>query len=293
MVQEYLVHRGRRRTRLARRDEGANRESVTEEQRSQTGCIGGRMPRYLPHGMIQRLVGPRVEAGALRQRRPDVLEQRHVVADADRFGMRHRQRERLRQLAHGLQAARLAVLLREHVLQRRRQQMEPLGRRSHRPCGPVEPVEQAAADLVLLQHHLDRLLLVQRRLPPAAALGVGRQRPLQLVGQAEVVDDESPRLVPEHAVDPRDCLHQPMAAHRLVHVHRVQARRVEAREPHVAHEHHAERVGGVAEPCCQRLPPRLVADMRLPRRPQTPHRAGHAFTLAWRSRLPSVRTPPA
>ena len=125
-------------------------------------------------------------------------------------------------------------------------------------------MEQTAADLVLLQHHLDRLLLVQRRFPPAAALGVRGERPLQLVGEAEVVDDESARLVAEHSVDPRDGLHQPVAAHRLVHVHRVQARGVEAREPHVAHEHHAERVGGVAEPFRQRLAPGLVADVRLP-----------------------------
>ena len=82
-------------------------------------AVRGHGPRDdLPHGVVQLLVGPRVGAGALRQRHPDVLEQRHVVADADRLGMRHCQRERLRQLPHRLQAARLAVLLRENVLQR-------------------------------------------------------------------------------------------------------------------------------------------------------------------------------
>ena len=71
-------------------------------------------------------------------------------------------------------------------------------------------------------------------------------------------------MSPEHAIDPRDRLHQPVAAHRLVDVHRVQARRVEAGEPHVAHQHHLKRVPGVAEPARERLPAGLVADMGLP-----------------------------
>ena len=83
------------------------------------------------------------------------------------------------------------VLLRQNVLQRRRQQLDPRDRRAGPPCGPVEAVEQAAADLVLLQHRLERPLLVERRLPLGAALGVGRQRPLQLVGQPQVVDNQS------------------------------------------------------------------------------------------------------
>ena len=55
-----------------------------------------------------------------------------------------------------------------------------------------------------------------------------------------------------------------MAAHRLVDVHRVQAWRIEACEPHVADQHHLKRVGRIAEPFRQRLPARLVADVRLP-----------------------------
>ncbi len=110
------------------------------------------------------------------------------------------------------------------------------------PGRPVEAVEQAAADLVLLEHHGDGLVLVDRGLAGAAALGVGRQRLLQLVGEAEVVDDQAAGLVLEHAVDARDRLHQPVAAHRLVDVHRVQARGVEAGQPHVAHDHELERV---------------------------------------------------
>ncbi len=85
-----------------------------------------------------------------------------------------------------------------------------------------------------------------RGLAGAAALGVGRQRLLQLVGEAEVVDDQPARLVLEDAVHAGDGLHQAVAAHRLVDVHRVQARRVEAGQPHVAHDHDLERVVRVA-----------------------------------------------
>ena len=55
-----------------------------------------------------------------------------------------------------------------------------------------------------------------------------------------------------------------MTAHRLVHVHGVQARCVEPGEPHVAHQHQPQRIIGVAEPLGERFPPRLVADMWLP-----------------------------
>ena len=90
-----------------------------------------------------------------------------------------------------------------------------------------------------------------RGLPLAAALGVGGQRLLQLVGQPQVIDHQPARLVAEHAVDAGDGLHQPVAPHRLVQVHRVQAGGVEPGEPHVADDHDLERVVGVLEPLGQ------------------------------------------
>jgi hypothetical protein len=183
----------------------------------------------------------RASPGALGEHRLHGLEERHVVADAQRLGVRHRQREGLRQLAHRAHAALLAALLRQDVLLRARQQAEPFLRRAGRPLRPVEAphdavrrrvrTEEAAADLVFLQHHGDRLVLIQRRAPGAAALGVGGQRSFQLLRQAEVVHHQPAGLVLEHAVHARDRLHQPMPAHRLVDVHRVQAGRVEAGEP--------------------------------------------------------------
>ena len=70
-------------------------------------------------------VSLRLGSRALGQRRPHRLEERHVVADADGFGMRHRQRKGLRERPHGAEAAFLAVLLCEDVLLRGRQQAEP------------------------------------------------------------------------------------------------------------------------------------------------------------------------
>jgi hypothetical protein len=42
-----VTHRGRRGARLARREEEEYREYLTDKQRSEAGCIAGRMPPYL------------------------------------------------------------------------------------------------------------------------------------------------------------------------------------------------------------------------------------------------------
>ncbi len=63
---------------------------------------------------------------ALGQHRAHGLEEAHVVADAQRLLVRHRQGERLRQVGDGAQQPRLAVLLGQDVLLRRGQQRQPL-----------------------------------------------------------------------------------------------------------------------------------------------------------------------
>ena len=110
-----------------------------------------------------------------------------------------------------------------------------------------KPVEQAATDLALLQHRGDRFILVESSRSGAAALGVGRKRALEPAGETEIVDDKAARLVAEHAVDSGNRLHEPVAAHGLVGIEGVQARRIEAGEPHVAHQHDAEGIAGVTE----------------------------------------------
>ena len=71
--------------------------------------------------------------------------------------------------------------------------------RSGRPEGPVEAVQQPAADIVLFQHDGDGFRLVDGGAAGAAALRVGGERLLQVLGQTQVVDDEAAGLVLEDA----------------------------------------------------------------------------------------------
>ena len=163
----------------------------------------------LAHGVVQLLVRPRFGGRAFASTDCTAWEERHIVADTHRVVMRHREREGAGEVAHDLYATVLAVLLREYVFLRRRQQAQPFPRRAGSSRGAVETVKQGAADLVLFQHHRHRLALIERGTSGAAALGVGRERPLELVGEPEIIDDEAARLVPEHPIDARDRLPQP------------------------------------------------------------------------------------
>ena len=141
-----------------------------------------------------------------------------------------------------LHETRLAVLLLEDVLLSGGDQAQALGGRARRPLVPVEAVQDVAGDLVLFLHDRHRLRGVDAGAALPAALGVRGQGVLELVGQAQVIHHQPAGLVAEDAVDAGDGLHQPVALHRLVGVHGVQARRVEAGQPHVAHDDDAERV---------------------------------------------------
>lgn len=98
----------------------------------------------------------------------------------------------------------------------------------------------------------------------AAALGVGRQRLPQFLRESQVIHHEPARFVLEHTVYARDRLHQAVSTHRLVQVHCVQARAIEASKPHVTENDDFERVVGVTETICEEHPTLLVADMWLP-----------------------------
>ena len=197
--------------------------------------------------MIQLLVGLPLAGRGLGQDRAHGLEEADVVADAQRFLMGHREREGLGQRRDGAQQPVLAVLLREDVLLRRRQEGEAVLGPTYGPERPIEPMEQPQADLVSAKHLGYRFGLVDRRLAGAAALRVGRERLPQLVGKTEIVHYQPAGLVLEDAVHPSDGLHEAVAAHRLVHVHRGQARRVETGQPHVADDDKLEWIGRIAE----------------------------------------------
>ena len=98
------------------------------------------------------------------------------------------------------------------------------------------------------------------------AAGILPERVLEVLGDADVVHDQPGGLVAEDAVDAGDGLHQPVALHRLVDIHRVHAGRVEAGQPHVADDHQLERVRRVLGALGEQFAPRLwpLADVRLP-----------------------------
>ena len=126
-------------------------------------------------------------------------------------------------------------------------------------------MEIIAADRIAREHRYDRLVLIDGGISMPAAFGIDGERLLQLMGQTEVVDHQATGLVLENAVYAGDGLHEAVAAHGFVDIHRVQTGRVEAGEPHVAHDDDFEGVLRILEPLCQLLPSRLVTDVRLPR----------------------------
>ena len=87
------------------------------------------------------------------------------------------------------------------------------------PKRPIEALEEAAANLVLLQHDGHSLGLIDSGLSGAAAFRIGRKRGFEFVGQSQIIHYQAAGLVLEDAVDPGDCLHEPMPAHRLINIH--------------------------------------------------------------------------
>jgi hypothetical protein len=75
---------------------------------------------------------------------------------------------------------------------------------------------------------------------------------------------QSTRLIPENPVHTSNGLHQPVATHRLVNVHRMKAWRVKTRQPHVANDNQLKGTVRITEAIGQCLATRLVADVPLP-----------------------------
>ena len=196
--------------------------------------------------------------------------QRASRAERDRLpkgspkGERGGAHQRAGKFRHHLHPALFAVFLFEDVFLSGGDERQAFGGFAGGPLVPVEAVHQVAGDAVLLQHHGDGLGGVKGRVPLAAALGVGDERFLELIGEAEVIHHQATRLVAEDAVHAGDGLHEAMALHRLVGTHGVQAGRVEAGQPHVSHDHDLEGVFGVLEPIRQVAPGVFAADVFLP-----------------------------
>ena len=185
----------------------------------------------------------------------DGLEERQVVAEPQRLRGGHGEGERLGGDAGVVQEPVRQVHLgrAEQVLERRHDRLDlrPV-RAGVERLAPRAAVQQLAEDLDLLLQQRERL--VDRGadlLPGPVPVGVVGERGLQRLGDADVVDDQPAGLVAEGAVDPGDGLHQPGAAHRLVDVHGVHRRGVEAGQPHVPDDHQLQRVVRVLRPGLQ------------------------------------------
>src|SRR5450830_195285 len=109
--------------------------------------------------MIQVLFRPWVASRRLGQSCPDRLKERHVITNSKRLWVGDSQCKRLGQCRDSVQRAFFAILLRQDMLHRCRQQSHALLRRPRGPRTPVKPMEEATADLVLLQEHGDSYLL--------------------------------------------------------------------------------------------------------------------------------------
>src|SRR5690554_6827495 len=118
-------------------------------------------------------------------------------------------------------------------------------------------------------HHLSHHIVPMQKLLNGFALvhpdlrlvswRVPFKRGLQVLRDADVVNNEARGLVLKHTVYARDGLHQPVPTHRLIHVHRVHAGRVKARQPHVSHEHNLELVLWVFGAACDEIATGLAA----------------------------------
>lgn len=96
------------------------------------------------------------------------------------------------------------------------------------------------------------------------AVGILLHGALQRLGNADIVNDQSALLAREHAVHAGDGLHQVVAAHGLIDVHRGQRGHVEARQPHVSDDGYLHRVVVVLELAGQLLLVGFVANDLLP-----------------------------
>ena len=178
--------------------------------------------------------------------------------------MRNCQREGLGQFSYRLHEPVFAIVLSQDVFLRGGAELQARLCVPGDPADPVEAVQHIAADLVFLLHDGHGLFLVDRGAAAAATLSVGLHCRPQLVGQAQVVHYMSAGLVPEHAVDPCNRLHQTVVAHGFVDIHGVQTGGVEPGEPHIAHDCHLEGIVRVPESLGERFSPWLVAYVGLP-----------------------------
>src|SRR3989344_4663288 len=199
----------------------------------------------------------------LHEPRLDSLEEPALIAYFHSGGARHGERERMGEAHHLSNETLLAILFllllagrarfspgfikREDMLLRLQNDAELLVGVGREVPVIIKVVEHLLHYFVLLNHHLDGLLLCDSRVALAPALRIGGERLLQVSSEADVVHNKATGLVLVDAIHPRDGLHEIVPTHEFVYVHRVEARHIKAGKPHVADDNHLERATRILE----------------------------------------------
>jgi len=94
--------------------------------------------------------------------------------------------------------------------------------------------------------------------------GVDEQCLLEVLRDADVIDNQAAFFVAINPIDPRNSLHQGMPVHGFIDVHGVQAGGVKTGQEHIPHDQQFQVIGGVLQPVADMLAPFFVSNMLLP-----------------------------
>ena len=94
--------------------------------------------------------------------------------------------------------------------------------------------------------------------------GVVIHRLFQCGGDSHIVNDKPALFISENTIDTSDSLHQIVAMHRLVYIHRCKGRNIKSCQPHIHDNGNFQRAVVVLELFCQLVLMALVADDRPP-----------------------------
>ena len=127
----------------------------------------------------------------------------------------------------------------------------------------VKSMIHGAHHVELLQQDSDSLRLINTGLLTICGR-ILAQRIFKTLGDTNVVHHQPGRFVPKYSVDAGYGLHKPVPTHRLVDVHRVHARGIKSRQPHIPHDHQLERIIRIPCPLGEKVAPSLGSDVLLP-----------------------------
>ena len=126
-------------------------------------------------------------------------------------------------------------------------------------------MEQITADLqFLLKLRICYLCNIRVAVILLVTNGIIVHSLLQCTCDTDIINDQTALFITEHSVDTGDSLHQIIAHHRLIDIHRCKGRHIKACQPHIDHDSNFQRTVIVLEFCCKLLLVALVADDTVP-----------------------------